>query len=96
MGTKPRKYIWVNKSYFNTGLKPLDILILSKIEEDNTHGRSCELTNEELADMFGETVYAVKRSLSRLEERGMIDRESSYVSGNGKRNRKREIRVKTK
>lgn len=94
MGTKPRKYIWVNKSYFNTGLKPLDILILSKIDEDNTHGRSCELTNEELADMFGETVYAVKRSLSRLEERGMIDRESSYVSGNGKRNRKREIKVR--
>lgn len=94
MGTKPRKYIWVNKSYFNTGLKPLDILILSKIEEDNTHGRSCELTNEELADMFGETVYAVKRSLSRLEERGMIDRESSYISGNGKRNRKREIKVR--
>lgn len=94
MGTKPRKYIWVNRSYFNTGLKPLDILILSKIEEDNTHGRSCELTNEELADMFGETVYAVKRSLSRLEERGMIDRESSYVSGNGKRNRKREIRMR--
>lgn len=94
MGTKPRKYIWVNKSYFNTGLRPLDILILSKIEEDNTHGRSCELTNEELADMFGETIYAVKRSLSRLEEREMIDRESSYVSGNGKRNRKREIRVR--
>lgn len=94
MGTKPRKYIWVNRSYFNTGLKPLDILILSKIEEDNAHERSCELTNEELADMFGETIYAVKRSLSRLEERGMIDRESNYVSGNGKRNRKREIRMR--
>lgn len=93
MGTKPRKYIWVNKKYFNTGLKPLDILILSKIEEENTHGRLCSMTNEEFAAMFGETAYAVKQSLSRLEHADMITKDVHYVSGNGRGNRRRDLKV---
>ena len=93
MGTKPRKYIWVNRSYFNIGLKPLDILILSRIEEDNIHGRCCKLTNEELSDMFSDTVYAVKKSLSKLEKKNMILKRLSYVKGHGRGNRQRYLFV---
>lgn len=91
MARRERKYVWVNREYFNTGMKPLDILILSRIEEDNMHGRFCELTNDELADMFGETTYAVKQSLSKLERMGMISKRLYYVKGRGRGNRQRDL-----
>lgn len=93
MGTRPRKYIWVNRSYFNIGLKPLDILILSRIEEDNMHGRCCGLTNKEFSEMFGDTVYAVKKSLSKLEQKDMILKKIYYVKGRGRGTRQRDLMV---
>lgn len=91
MGTRPRKYIWVNRSYFSMGLKALDILILSKIEEDNMHGRVFDMTNEEMADMFSDTIYGIKKSLSRLEKKDMVIKRLYYTSGHGKSNRRREL-----
>lgn len=91
MTTRPRKYIWVNREYFGIGLKPLDILMLSRIEEDTTHNRYCELTNDDFSDMFVETLYSIKKSLKNLRDKNMIIQDERYVSGVGKANRKRYI-----
>lgn len=93
MATKPRKYMWVNRSYLGIGLEPLDILMLAKIEEDNVNGRACCLTNNEFADMFNETTYAIKKSLSNLENKGMILKRLYYAKGMGRGNRKRDLIV---
>lgn len=87
----PRKYMWVNRKYFNTGLKPLDILILSRIEEETTHGRCCKLTNDEFSKMFGETLYAIKASISKLKKKELVTQKISYLSGNGKTTKQRYL-----
>lgn len=91
MATKPRKYIWVNKEYFEIGLAPLDILILSHIEEETAHKRCCELTNNDFADMFSETLYAVKKSLAKLRDREFILQDTRCLSGVGKATKKRYL-----
>lgn len=91
MPTRQRKYIWVNREYFGIGLSPLDILMLSRIEEDTTHNRYCELTNDEFSYMFCETLYAIKKSLKNLRDKNMIIQDERYVNGAGKANRKRYI-----
>lgn len=91
MPTRPRKYIWVNKEYFGIGLTPLDILILSHIEEETTHKRCCELTNNDFADMFSETLYAVKKSLAKLRDKEFVLQDTRYLSGAGKATKKRYL-----
>lgn len=87
----PRKYMWVNREYFGTGLKPLDILILSRIEEETTHSRCCKLTNDEFSEMFGETLYAIKTSIAKLKKKGLITQKIAYLSGNGKATKQRYL-----
>lgn len=87
----PRKYMWVNREYFNTGLKPLDILILSRIEEETTHSRCCKLTNDEFSEMFGETLYAIKTSIAKLKKNGLVLQKIAYLSGNGRSTKQRYL-----
>ena len=91
MATNPRKYIWVNKEYFGIGLTPLDILILSYIEEKTAHKKCCEFTNNDFAYMFSETLYAVKKSLAKLRDKEFILQDTRYLSGVGKATKKRYL-----
>ena len=93
MAGNKNTFLAVSKDYFGKGLQPLDILILSQVEEFNRNNRDCYLTNNQLSEMFGSTLYAVKSSLDRLEEKKYITRNTTYVEGNGRGNKQRIIKV---
>lgn len=86
-------FIAVENCNLGLGLKSLDILILSKINEFIRNGCECFVTNEWFAKSFGESVSTVKRSLDRLESKGVISRHTHFVSGNGRGNRQRTLTV---
>lgn len=72
------KFLAVNKSYFGTGLRSLDLLIVAHIEEFQRSGCECHLTNQQFCEMFGEDINAVKRSIKRLEDIGLVMRQTHY------------------
>lgn len=86
-------FLAVNKNYLRMGLKSIDILILSQIEEFQRNECNCYVTNEQFSEMFGESKDTVKRSLNKLEEMNIIERKTSYVEGNGRANRQRIIEL---
>ena len=87
------KFLAVNKSYLNSDLQPIDILILSQVAEFSRNQCDCCLTNEQLSKMFGATLYAVKTSLDKLENRKYITRSIVYVEGHGRANKQRLIKL---
>ena len=82
-------FLAVNKDYFSMGLKSIDLLIIAQIEEFKRNKCECYITNEQLSDMFGESVNTIKRSIQKLEEKKIISRKTSFVNGNGRSNRQR-------
>lgn len=86
-------FLATNKSYFGSGLRAIDLLILSQVEEFHRNQCSCCLTNEQFSSMFGESLYAVKASLDRLENKKYITRSVEYIEGNGRSNKQRIIKL---
>ena len=86
-------FLAVNKSYLNTDLQPIDILILSQIAEFQRNQCDCLLTNEQFSKMFGTTLYAVKTSLDKLENQKYITRSVSFTGGRGRANKQRLIKL---
>lgn len=84
-------FLAVENKNLGLGLKSLDILILSKISSFIRNGKSCYISNKKLSELFGESESTVKRSLDRLESKGIIKRQTSTVSGNGRANKRRYI-----
>lgn len=82
-------FLAVNKNYFSMGLKSIDLLIIAQIEEFKRNGCECYMTNEQLSDLFGESVNTIKRSIKKLEQQKIINRSTSFVEGNGRSNRQR-------
>lgn len=82
-------FLAVNKQYFGMGLKSIDLLIIAQIEEFKRNKCECFITNEQLADMFGESVNTIKRSIQKLEQLKIITRKTSFIEGNGRSNRQR-------
>jgi DNA-binding MarR family transcriptional regulator len=76
-------FLKVNKKYFNNKLKPLEILILSQIEEFNNNNCECYLTNKQLAGLFGVNIATVARTLTDLEEANYIKRFTRTVNNKG-------------
>lgn len=72
------RFLAVNKRYFGTELRSLDLLIVAHIEEFQRNGCECHLTNQQFCDMFGEDINAVKRSIKRLEDIGLVTRQTHY------------------
>lgn len=72
------KFLALDKRYFGTGLRSLDLLIVAHIEEFHRNGRECHLTNQQFCEMFGEDINAVKRSIKRLEDIGLVMRQTHY------------------
>lgn len=85
------KFLAVNKSYFRMGLKSIDILIISQIEEFERNKCKCFITNEQFSEMFGESVSTIKRALDKLDDLKIIKRNNSYVEGNGRANKQRVL-----
>ena len=87
------RFLAVNKNYIGIGLKSIDILIISQIEEYERNKCQCFLTNEQFSEMFGESVSTVKRTLDKLDDLGIIKRDTSTVTGNGRANKQRVIKL---
>ena len=83
-------FLAVNKEYLGMGLKSIDILIISQIEEYKRNECDCYITNEQFANMFGDSRETIKRYLTKLENMGIISRKTKFIEGNGRANRKRE------
>ncbi len=72
------KFLAVEKKYFGAGLRSLDLLIVAHIEEFQRNNCECHLTNQQFCEMFGEDINAVKRSIKRLEDIGLVMRQTNY------------------
>jgi transcription initiation factor IIE alpha subunit len=74
-------------------LKAIDLLILSQVEEFVRNGCDCYVTDEQFMDLTGAKKDAVRKSLQRLEDKKIIARDTSTVTGHGKANRRRTLRL---
>ena len=92
-GGDMNSFLSINKNYLNTGLKSIDILILAQIEEYQRNGCECYVTNQQFADMFGESISTIKRSIDKLEEKGMLERKTHSRTDNGQKSKERTLKV---
>lgn len=86
-------YIKVNTEFFNTDLKPLDILLLSVIESLARDDKQCYYTNEQFAKMFSVSEKTVRNTLDDLEQKNYIKRNTKVVTKAGRANRQRTIEL---
>ena len=86
-------FLRVNKKYFNSNLKPLEILILSQVEEFNRNNRDCYLTNKQFAEMFCVGTATVARTIDSLVEQGYLKRATQLINDNGQASRQRKLSV---
>lgn len=82
-------FLKINKKYLALGLKSIDILIISQIEEFSRNKCECYMTNEQLSVLFGESGSTIKRSLDKLESMNIISRDTKFIRGNGKGTKQR-------
>lgn len=85
-------FLQVDKDLLGKGLKSIDVLILAQVKEFERNKCECFITNEQFAEMFGESVSTIKRSLDKLEKDKLIKRDTKYIDGNGRANRQRVIK----
>ena len=58
------------------GLKPLEFLILAKVEEFTSKGNYCYITNSSLAKLFGVSDRTIKACIKKLIEKGLLKKTS--------------------
>jgi predicted transcriptional regulator len=86
-------FLAINKDYLGIGLKSIDILLISQIEEFQRNKCKCYVTNKQFSEMFGESESTIKRALDKLEECDIIKRTTTFIEGNGRGNRQRVLSV---
>lgn len=87
------KFLAINKKYFNREFKSIELLIIAQIEEFERNNCECYITNEQLSNMFGESISTIKRALSSLETKGIIKRKTSTISNNGQKSKQRILSI---
>lgn len=87
-------FLKVNKDHFGSGLKPIELLILSQIEEFTRNGCECYVTNQQFAEAFSVTQPTVQAAIERLEKLGYIQRVTKVESGHARANRVRRLILK--
>lgn len=92
-GKLPNNFLAIDKNYFGMGLKPIDLIILSQIEEFSRNYRTCYMTDDQFSHITGSKKSAVRSSLQRMEDREIIIRSTRVIEGNGRANRRRYLRV---
>lgn len=85
-------FLAINKEHLGQGLKSIDLLIISQIEEFQRSG-NCYVTNEQLSEYFGESVSTIKRSLDKLEALGIINRHTVVYTVGKKAKKRRTLTV---
>ena len=85
------KFLAVKKEYFGKGLKAIDLLILSQVEEFDRNNCACYMTDEQLMFITGAKSSAVRASLKRLENKKILVRDTKLVTGNGCANKRRTL-----
>ena len=81
-------FLKVNKDLFKLGLNPTEILILAQIMEFNTNTGDCFISDKALAENFGVSESTIKREIKKLEEMGLIARDTKSVKGGKERHMK--------
>ena len=81
----------MEKEYFGKGLKAIDLLILSQVEEFDRNDCTCYMTDEQLMFITGAKRSAVRASLNRLEDKNILVRDTKLVVGNGCANKRRTL-----
>lgn len=84
-------FLAVKKSNMGIGLKSIEILIISQIDEYTRNGYDCYITNKQFSEMFGESERSIVRAIEKLDDMQIIKRDTKYVSGNGRGNRQRVL-----
>lgn len=84
-------FLAVNKDYLGLGLKSVDLLLISQIEEFERSGLKCIISNKRFADMLGESESTIKRAIDKLEDLEIIKRDTSFIEGNGRANKQRVL-----
>ena len=74
-------FLKVNKDLFNLGLNPTEILLISQIMEFNTNTGDFFMSDKVLAEQFGVSDKTISRTMTSLEQRGFIKRETKNVKG---------------
>lgn len=74
-------FLAVYKELYGLGLKSVDILVISQIYEYQSRGLECYATNEQLSEWFGESVSTIKRTISKLCDLNIIERDVMFVDG---------------
>ena len=88
--------LYVSKEYFGTGLKCLDMLIISTIEEYEKRAEECYLTNKTLSSMFHRSESTIKRTIDKLEKYSIIKRNTFFDHKNGQSSKRRILTLKPK
>ena len=78
-------FLKVDKTLFNTGLNPLEILLVSQIAEFENNTGDCFISDKTLAENFGVSESTITRTLKALEAKGYIVRETKNVRGGKER-----------
>lgn len=78
-------FLKVNKDFFKLELAPVEILILSQIDEFNRTTGDCFISNEVLANNYGVSEKTISRALKALEDKGYITRATKNVKGGKER-----------
>ena len=81
----------VNTAYRCSGLKPLEILIMSTLDGYRNNGMECWVSDETFAGWYGVDRKTVSRAIGNLEEKGYIVRETKVVKDNGQATRQRKL-----
>lgn len=78
-------FLKVDKDLFNSGLNPLEILLVSQIAEFQNNTGDCFISDKVLAENFGVSESTVKRAIKNLEDLGYITRDTRAVKGGRER-----------
>ena len=74
-------FLKVNKDLFKLGLNPTEILLIAQIMEFNTNTGDFFMSDKMLAENFGVSDKTISRTMTQLENKGFIKRETRNVKG---------------
>lgn len=82
-------FLKVDKDYFSfegkQKLNAVEILTLAQFAEFHNNGKACFISNKTLADNFGVSEKTIQRAVNKLEEVGLITKETINTKGGRER-----------
>lgn len=81
------------KYFNNKDFSPIDILIMSQIEEFERNNKKCFISDETMANNFNVSVSTISRALEHLESKKYIVRKVTYENVGGKVKKTRQLSI---